>query len=173
VTVCPSFSGHFQGNDVGVGTPVLEELPEELLEESLAELLVVEADWSLLVSEDVVELDPSDVVVAMSGGIVETDDEFEPELVVLMSEVVVDAESVPELELEPEVVVTMSDDIDDDELVLELEPDISVMVDGPVLTEFVRVLTEVVLPAVELELEELDDRWVGQQNTRSPQQAEE
>jgi hypothetical protein len=58
-------------------------------------------------------------------------------------------------------VVTMSDDIDDDELVLELEPDISVMVDGPVLTEFVRVLTEVVLPAVELELEELDESMGG------------
>jgi hypothetical protein len=150
VTVCPSFSGHFQGNDVGVGTPALEELLEELLAESLAELLV---------SEDVVELDPSlvdvsepDVVVTMSGGIVETDCELEPELVVLMSEVVVDAESVPELE---------PDDIDDDEPVLELEPDISVMVDEPVLTEFVRVLTEVVLLVAELELEELDESMGG------------
>jgi len=152
VTVCPSFSGHFQGNDVGIGAPVLEELLEELLAESLAELLVVEADWPLLVSEDVVELAPSDVVVAISGDIVETDDELEPELVVLMSEVVVDAESVPELE---------PDDIDDDEPVLELEPDISIMVDELVLTEFVRVLTEVVLPVAELELEELDESMGG------------
>ena len=140
---------------MGIGTPVLE----ELLDESLAELLVIDADWLLLVSEDVVDLDPSlvdvselDVVVSMSGGIVETDCELEPELVVLMSEVVVDAESVPELE---------PDDIDDDEPVLELEPDISIMVDELVLTEFVRVLTEVVLPVAELELEELDESMGG------------
>ena len=62
---------------------------------------------------------------------------------------------MPELELEP--VVIMPDDIDSDELMLELELDISVMVDEPVLTEFVRVLTEVVLPVAEPELKELDE----------------
>ena len=40
VTVCPLFSGHFQGNDVGVGFPALVELLVELLAESLAELAV-------------------------------------------------------------------------------------------------------------------------------------
>ena len=167
VTVCPLFSGHFQGNDVGVGFPALVELLVELLAESLAELVVAEADSLLLVSEDPVELDPAldDVsevaVVRASVDVAETDCELESELVVPMSEVVVNAESVPELELEP--VVIMPDDIDSDELMLELELelDISVIVDELVLTELVRVLTEVVLPVAEPELEELDESLGG------------
>jgi hypothetical protein len=66
---------------------------------------------------------------------------------------------VPELELEP--VVIMPDDIDSDELMLELELDKSFMVDEPVLTEFVRVLTEVVLPIAEPELDKLDESRGG------------
>jgi hypothetical protein len=165
VTVCPLFSGHFQGNDVGVGFPALVELLVELLAESLAELAVAEADSLLLVSEDPVELVPAledvseFVVVRVSVDVAETDCELESELVVPVSEVVVNAESVPELELEP--VVIMPDDIDSDELMLELELDKSVMVDEPVLTEFVRVLTEVVLPVAEPELDELDESRGG------------
>jgi hypothetical protein len=57
----------------------------------------------------------------------------------------------------------MPDDIDSDELMLELELelDISVIVDELVLTELVRVLTEVVLPVAEPELEELDESLGG------------
>lgn len=157
VTVCPLFSGHFQGNDVGVGFPALVELLVELLVESLAELVVPGADSLLLVSEDPVELDPEledvpefDVVVRASVEVVEADCELESELVVPMSEVVIDAESVPELE----DVIVMSAEIDD-ELMLELELDISVMVDELVLTDIVRVLLEDVLPVTELELDEL------------------
>lgn len=149
VTVCPLFSGHFQGNDVGVGFPALVELLVGLLvgllAESLAGLVVAEADSLLLVSEDPVEPDPA--LEDVSGF----------DVVVPMSDVVANAESVPELELELEAVEAMPDDIDSDELMLELELDISVMVDEPVLTEFVRVLTEVVLPVAEPELKELDE----------------
>lgn len=165
VTVCPLFSGHFQGNDVGVGFPALVELLVELLAESLAELAVAEADSLLLVSEDPVERVPAledvseFVVVRVSVDVAETDCELESELVVPVSEVVVNAELVPELELEP--VVIMPDDIDSDELMLELELDISVIVDELVLTELVRVLTEVVLPVAEPELEELDESLGG------------
>ena len=162
VTVCPLFSGHFQGNDVGVGFPALVELLVELLVESLAELVVPEADSPLLVSEGPVELDPAledvsefDVVVA-SVEVVEADCELESELVVPMSEVVIDAEPVPELE----DVIVISDEIDD-ELMLELELDISVMVDELVLTDIVRVLLEDVLPVAEIELEELDELLDG------------
>ena len=147
VTVCPLFSGHFQGNDVGVGFPALVELLVGLLAESLAGLVVAEADSLLLMSEDPVELDPA--LEDVSGF----------DVVVPMSDVVANAESVPELELEP--VVIMPDDIDSDELMLELELDKSVMVDEPVLTEFVRVLSEVVLPAAEPEFEELDESRGG------------
>lgn len=165
VTVCPLFSGHFQGNDVGVGFPALVELLVELLAESLAELAVAEADSLLLVSEDPVERVPAledvseFVVVRVSVDVAETDCELESELVVPVSEVVVNAELVPELELEP--VVIMPDDIDSDELMLELELDISVIVDELVLTELVRVLTEVVLPVAGPELEELDESLGG------------
>lgn len=163
VTFCPLFSGHFQGNDVGVGFPALVELLVELLVESLAELVVPEADSLLLVSEDPVELDPEledvsefDVVVRVSVEVVEADCELESELVVPISEAVIDAESVPELE----DVIVMSDGIDD-ELMLELELDISVMVDELVLTDIVRVLLEDVLPVAELELEELEELLGG------------
>ena len=45
MTVCPSFSGHFQGKDVGVEFAELEELLDELLDELRdEELLVVDAD---------------------------------------------------------------------------------------------------------------------------------
>lgn len=165
VTVCPLFSGHFQGNDVGVGFTALVELLVKVLIESLAELVVAEADSLLLVSEGPVELDPAledvseFVVVGASVDVAETDCELESELVVPMSDIVVQAESVPELELEP--VVIMPDDIDSDELMLELELDKSVMVDEPVLTEFVRVLTEVVLPVAGPELDELDESRGG------------
>lgn len=149
VTVCPLFSGHFQGNVVGVGFPALVELLVGLLAESLAGLVVAEADSLLLVSEDPVELDPA--LEYVSGF----------DVVVPMSDVVTNVESVPELELELEAVGTMPDDIDSDELILELELDISVMVDELVLTEFVRVLSGVMLPAAELELEELDESRGG------------
>lgn len=125
VTVCPSFSGHFQGKAVGVGFAELEELLllDELMDE---ELLVVEAGWLLLVLEDDVEPDP----------VLEDDEELE-------------------------VVADMLGDIDDDELVLRLESVIADMVDELVLTEPVRVLTELVLPVTELELEELEESMGG------------
>ena len=91
VTVCPLFSGHFQGNDVGVGFPALVELLVELLAESLAELAVAEADSLLLVSEDDAELDPVldddeelEVVADMLGDI---DDD---ELVLTLESVILD-----------------------------------------------------------------------------------
>lgn len=156
VTVCPLFSGHFQGNDVGVGFAALEELLVELLVESMTELVVAEADSPLLVSDDPVELDPElddvselDVMVRVSVDVAEPDCELESELVALGSEVVIDAESVPELE-----------DVDD-ELMLELELDVSVMVDELMLIDIVRVLIEDVLPVTELELEELDESLGG------------
>lgn len=186
VTVCPLFSGHDQGNDVGVGSSSLVELLVELLAESLAELEVAEADSPLLVSEDPVKLDMEDVseidVVAMvSVDAVETDWELELEAVVPSSDVVADAESVPELELEAvvlpsvvvsdaesvpelelklEVVTSISVDIDD-ELTLELELNMSVMVSELVLTDIVRVSTEDVLPMAEPELEEPDELLGG------------
>jgi hypothetical protein len=123
VTVCPSFSGHFQGKAVGVGFAELEELLDELLDE---ELLVADADWLLLVLEDDEELDP----------VLEDDEELE-------------------------VVADMLGDIDDDELVLRLESVILDMVNELVLTEPVRVLTELVLPVTELELEELEESMGG------------
>ena len=157
VTVCPLFSGHFQGNDVGVGFPALVELLVELLVESLAELVVPEADSTLLVSEDPVELDTAlEDVSEFDVVVVEADCELESELVEPISVVVVDAESVPELE----DVVVMSDEIND-ELMLELELDISVMVDELVLNDIVRVLLEDVLPVAELELEELEELLGG------------
>ena len=45
MTVCPSYSGHFQGKDVGVEFAELGEILNELLDELLdEELLVVDAD---------------------------------------------------------------------------------------------------------------------------------
>jgi hypothetical protein len=88
VTVCPSFSGHFQGKAVGVGFAELEELLDELLDE---ELLVADADWLLLVLEDDEELDPVleddeelEVVADMLGDI---DDD---ELVLRLESVILD-----------------------------------------------------------------------------------
>jgi len=141
VTVCPSFSGHFQGNDVGVGFPVLVELLVELLAESLAELLVVDAESPLPVSEEIVESDPvwEDVSELMSD--MDIDDD--------------------ELVLRLEVVVIMSIGIIDAEPVLELKLGMSVILDELVPTDIVRVLAEVELPAAELELEELDESLAG------------
>jgi hypothetical protein len=88
VTVCPSFSGHFQGKAVGVGFAELEELLDELLDE---ELLVADADWLLLMLEDDEELDPVleddeelEVVADMLGDI---DDD---ELVLRLESVILD-----------------------------------------------------------------------------------
>lgn len=178
MTVCPSFSGHFQGNDVGAGTPVLvevvRELLTELLAESLAEPVTADADTLLLVSEDPVELELAledvsgfDAVVKVSGDVVETDCELELEAAVLVSEVA-DAESVPELELEPAVSVSDEDELVprlevalNAEPVLELELDESAKVEELVLTDIERVLIEDVLPVAELELEELDESLGG------------
>jgi hypothetical protein len=163
------FSGHFQGNDVGVGTPVLVELLVELLAEVSVELLVMSLAELLLV--DVPLLVPEDTVELEAG----LEDVSELDVVALMSDGTVDAESVAELELE--VVVSMSDEDElvlrlevvviesgcdiDAEPVLELELDVSAKVDELVLTDIVRVLTEDVLPVAELELDELDELLAG------------
>ena len=111
VTVCPLFSGHFQGNAVGVGTPVLVELLRELLVELLIELLVEllvgDVDSLLLVAEDFVELDP--VLVDVPELDVEPLLELEPDVPDMLDQLVLtdivrvlieDVLPVAELELE-------------------------------------------------------------------------